>query len=146
MENVIFLDVDGVLNNYESQSKGIQIIPEKVQMIDRLAQECDAQIILSSTWRMGWSAVEARNFFWRCGLTAAKRFRGFTPVDRKAGNRGVEIDTWLEEHDGFYNNYVILDDDTDDIHQKRNTVKIHGPIGLTPEDVEKARKILSRRS
>ena len=58
--NVIFLDIDGVLNSYcyfESinQSQGAlehtEIRVHHVQLLSKIYHTCDAKIVLASSWR-----------------------------------------------------------------------------------------------
>ena len=55
---VIFLDVDGVLNTKYSKSRCgrfIGIDKDKVAQLKRIVDETDAEIVLSSTWRLGYN-------------------------------------------------------------------------------------------
>ena len=119
--NLIFLDVDGVLNNWHSMADGIHIIPEKCKMIERLCKECDAKVVISSTWRIGETLETMQKFFWRVGLSS-NYVIGLTPrlVDKDmfpeaTDTRGYEILQWLHENpEGLCcDNYVIIDDDAD---------------------------------
>lgn len=57
--NIIFLDIDGVLNEAFSQSRAphgcIGVDNDKVQRLKKIIDTTGAKIVLCSTWRMGWS-------------------------------------------------------------------------------------------
>lgn len=149
---VVMLDVDGVLNNRVSMflaTNGVH--PGKkptfytmdvgcVRLFKVLLDETESKFVISSSWRKETISASTRVFdamSW-CGFTDAKDYCvGVTP--RLAGNRGVEIDWWLNKHPT--DNFVILDDDSFDIHQKDQFVLTEHEVGLTVEDVYKTIKI-----
>lgn len=53
-KNVIFLDVDGVLNNDDENTDSGEYIIE--EYVSNLAASCDAEIVLTSSWRSGLGA------------------------------------------------------------------------------------------
>jgi hypothetical protein len=134
MRNLIFLDVDGVLNCqlfYESKQfkdyreakktmrKGVkakeierldyyagQICKSRVALLNELCSETDSAIVVSSTWRSGKSVQELQEIFNYCGAT-------FKVID-KTGHcpsrvRGVEIKQWLENNTEQYFNVKYYD-------------------------------------
>lgn len=145
---VVFLDIDGVLNNRKSltaaATNGIfptgnatfhTVDPECVARLRKLIETTGASIVVSSTWRMFMDEVH-RALEW-CGWKDA-------PIIGRTGNfgsRGIEIDTWLK-HNPDVTQYVILDDDSFDIHQKTHLVKTMHEAGLTDDDCIVAQKIL----
>lgn len=53
-ESVIFLDIDGVLNNDDAQTEnGEYIVSEYVQNLAKLVELTNAKIVLTSSWRKG---------------------------------------------------------------------------------------------
>ena len=48
---IIFLDIDGVLNNYNTLGEGANWEPDLVKILNRIIKETKAKIVLSSTWR-----------------------------------------------------------------------------------------------
>lgn len=147
---VIFLDIDGVLNNRKSMNAAFNhavfptgnnmchtVDPDCVARLKKLVSNTGASIVVSSTWRLFMDEVY-RAFKW-CkwddvpiiGKTA------------KFGARGAEIDAWLE-HNPEVTQYVILDDDSFDIHQKTHFVKTMHEFGLTDDDCKNAQYILER--
>lgn len=119
--NIIFLDVDGVLNSMpycESLKKSEpynEISDFHLQMLAKIYHTCHAKIVLSSTWRTldDESDKAAYPMYQYLAHSLAKydmKIISKTPV--LGMNRPLEIKTWLEEHSGEGEmNYIILDDD-----------------------------------
>lgn len=122
-KNIIFLDIDGVLNcqiyydttrfkDYREAKKTLrkevkserierldyyasQICKERIKMLNGLCEETNAVIVVSSTWRSNQTVEELQEMFNYCGAT----FK----VISKTGYcdcrvRGVEIKQWLEKN------------------------------------------------
>ena len=142
-KNLIFLDIDGVLNcqlHFQSQqfesyqdakkqlkkavkSKEIerleyyqsQICKERMEWFNQLCEETNSVVVLSSTWRKIDGIEEILKL---CGAT-------FQLVGKtgqcNCGNRGCEIQQWLETnckelfgvHGSDFYRYAIIDDDSD---------------------------------
>ena len=117
---VIFLDVDGVLNNmtwakkmYEEE--GIPVFRNDILcessllLLQKLVQETDAEIVLSSSWRRIPSA--------RANLVKTLEKYGMTihsDTPYVGGIRGEDIARWMKRNrDIKLEAYVILDDDSD---------------------------------
>lgn len=51
-EKIIFLDIDGVLNNAKSDISDLFVIEtDLLQILKKIVDSTDASIVLSSTWR-----------------------------------------------------------------------------------------------
>jgi predicted mannosyl-3-phosphoglycerate phosphatase (HAD superfamily) len=50
---IIFLDIDGVLNNYNTLGEGLNWESNAVKILKRIIKETGAKVVLSSTWRRG---------------------------------------------------------------------------------------------
>ena len=150
--NLIFLDVDGVLNHWACMANGLHIDTDKCLMIKRLCKECDAQVVISSTWRIGETLESMQRFFYRVGLESVAII-GLTPrlVDKDVfpeatDIRGYEILQWLYDNpEGVGANYVIIDDDSDMTPEQleNNFVKTDMRTGFTWRDYDKCVKILT---
>jgi len=145
--NVLFLDIDGVLNSAESRARGTTpedavFDPIAVARLDRIVVATGARIVVSSAWRC-MNDAEAY-------IDGLLRERGFhhglldvTPehCDPRRGNRGREIDAWLARH--AVGRFVIVDDEWDfDEHHRPYLVKTCFATGLLDEHVEAAISIL----
>lgn len=114
---VIFLDFDGVLNSLRSTlamggSNRHQFDAVAVNLVSRLAKGADANVVVSSAWRIGSDVPELRGILSSYSCSLASRVISMTPRGR--GKRGEEIAQWLAENPNDHNrSYVIIDDDSD---------------------------------
>lgn len=130
--NIIFLDMDGVVNSEETfkQAKNDELflkkcledrsIPflinpflrDKVNEILKTVPDC--KVVWSSTWRMGLrdSKVLIEGFYNKCGFEKDS-FLGYTPIKYKF--RCMEILDWLNSLGEKYKveKCAIIDDDSD---------------------------------
>ena len=123
--NIIFLDIDGVLNSmaYFERNKGkghMEISDYHLQMLAQIYRSMDSKIVLSSSWRELDVPSDVHVYrMYQYLLDELARYNmeiiSKTPVINM--NRPLEIKTWLEENpqeDPF--SVVILDDDFDYCH------------------------------
>lgn len=118
MRPIIFLDFDGVLNSLRSvlatgRGGGHSPDPMAVGLMARLARHADANVVVSSAWRIGVTLDSLRETLTRWnGVDIADRVIDKTPQHGEC--RGAEIAQWLAEHPSQHNGcYVIVDDDAD---------------------------------
>ncbi len=121
--NVIFLDVDGVLNSYKFAEKmreeGVDVFREDIlntkslRLLKQLCEKSGAIIVLSSSWRR---IPEARKNLVSQLQNFGLEIHSDTP--HRGGCRGNDITGWFNRHpDISVEHYVILDDDSDmDVH------------------------------
>ncbi len=140
---IIFLDVDGVLNSTASIAMGVHLQPEKVMLVDLLAELMDAHIVISSTWRHMWVYRDLVELFRITGIRDAQRIVATTPRNIGATCRGEEIQTILDDETYAPDQYVILDDDSDFLpHQMPHLVQTDMRTGMTQDHFHKAIKVL----
>jgi hypothetical protein len=148
---VIFLDFDGVLNypsiwgKYRGRLEEA-LCPILTTKVGQLAAECDAKVVISSTWRKSFDLQELSSFLILKGFTDAdSRVIGITPDLGYQHHRQDEILLWLAGHPEV-TEFVILDDDTAEDRRWEKAagafVKINDQTGITDADIEKARAIL----
>ena len=123
---LIFLDVDGVLNNRRSMLAGVDLDPLCVHELRRILSITKARVVLSSVWRLyPQFLAQVRK--------AVPEFTGWKTPEIRNVCRGEEIATWLDL--GWSENveqYCILDDDADMLeHQKPFLVQTTFEEGLT---------------
>lgn len=108
---VIFLDIDGVLNNAETfvALGSNPLDPQAVRLFLGLVADTGAKVVLSSTWRIVEEAVDKLR---RNGILDAAHADWHTVWCVGGGHWGREIAEWLSRHFEV-TNYVILDDDSD---------------------------------
>lgn len=157
---IIFLDFDGVLNSeidyrwqVEHEGKELNdledISPRCVGLINGLIKETEAEVVISSTWRLTRTPEQLQELLEKFGFTG--KIIGVTPSLGEYRVRGNEIMAWIEQNISFeerYNSnlfrYVILDDDSDMLlWQSDNYIHVDGYIGLTPNVIYKATRKLN---
>jgi len=122
--NVIFLDIDGVLNtagslrrSLENQSySGFHLSFDHgaVENLNKVVESTKAHIVIISSWRFHHTVESMQQLFTENGIRA--NINGFTGscfenVDRiQRHNREQEILNWLEEQHETPN-FVVLDDE-----------------------------------
>ena len=155
---VIFLDIDGVLNEEKSRSrccgyKGID--DKKVENLAKIVKSTGAKIVLISTWKDDWRKTDkARQGMMANYLDKKLKKQGLVvldkteSVDKASGfhlSRGEGILQYLSTH--TVEKHVILDDyqfDYDSCGLTGNYVKTDSKDGgLTEELSQKAIKILN---
>jgi len=138
--NIIFLDIDGVLNNYSSKSNGLlkeqqdthyPLLwePDLVEILNRIVKETEAKIVLSSTWRSFKDAYDV--------IVNDMKIHISDETPDTAKTRGHEIQTWLDDNP-FVDKFVILDDEADMDHLKSHLLQTDPKIGLTNEIADEA--------
>lgn len=130
---IIFLDIDGVMNNIMTWPKnaGRQWIdPKAVKRLNKITQTTGSVIVISSTWRRFW---DVELILKKAGVTA--EIIGTTPF-LASEERGSEIGRWLSRNGA--EKFVILDDDTDMGYLSPALIKTEWDEGLQDRHVKKA--------
>jgi hypothetical protein len=151
---IIFLDIDGVLNNqimYENREDVIggkgKISKKCLEILNGLIADTGAKIVISSAWR---SDDDIEDYLYGIGLKG--EIIGKTPRLGKYSLRGNEIYAWLMENDSLFgkpyhdfHSFVILDDDSDMLlWHRENFFHTDSYSGLTPNIAYKAKRFLNR--
>jgi hypothetical protein len=151
--NVIFLDIDGVLNSRRSVVSGYRqapvddgvsarmasrLDPIAVGLVNRLAVIADAKIVICSAWRVGMTVDGLQKLLGSAGLIS-ERLVGFT--DNKPGMRGEQIARYLSTYPNI-KNYVWFDDEDDKL-PGQNLVQTNCENGLCWAEYAAACKIFS---
>lgn len=144
--NLIFLDVDGVLNSHRKLKEVYDIThkphsgykypfdEKSLKNLKRLVEETDSKLVITSVWRKD---EEGRDTL----VNALKEYEldqyiiGYTPILNK--RRGIEIQAYLEQLD-YIPNFIILDDNSDMEELINHLVKTNIKVGLTESNVEEA--------
>ena len=149
---VIFCDVDGVLNNNETEERtpgGFRGISDAlVEKLWKIADSCGAKIVISSDWRLlRYNPARKQDYDYLAEKLEAggmPEISGHTD-DISWKLRGTEIRKYLEDHPEI-TEYVILDDipfaDFADDELLPHLVLTDTRLGLSDEDVRKAVTIL----
>ena len=112
--NVIFLDIDGVLNCTKTKTRcprGYYFVEDVfLERLKRIVDATDAKLILSSDWRLLKGKEDGQETY--DALLAALAKFGMSVEDHTPDmhyRRGKEIQAWLREHPEV-SGFVILDD------------------------------------
>lgn len=157
--NIIFLDIDGVLNSnfWEKEhqkeiSNGTLIDVEKIELLSELTSEFVAKIVLHSGWKYWFDenlrplrleAERLQEMLGEYGLSIEAVTPDFASEEIKQNKKfslikAKEILTWIEEHPD--SSWVVLDDL--DLHNEivaEHQIMTDNSVGLTVEDIDKAR-------
>ena len=141
---ILFLDIDGVLNHYSTYyafrddigcasphllhtGKNPGLDPIAVKLLQNVVNKYEFQIVLSSTWRIGYTDEEIINH-WKVGMSMYYGWTnplmpiiGSTPdlcAQQDSGiwvskTRGQEIQHFIDNYEKEITDYVIIDDDGD---------------------------------
>jgi hypothetical protein len=134
--NVIFTDIDGVLNLNVGSTRAWS--PSAIDIYDRICEEFDLKPVISSTWRTNHTKQELQRIFDYWGIQTP--IYDYTPI-LPSEPRGVEIELWLRENP--CDKWIVLDDNVSGITPYvSNVIKCRGWLGLTEDDYFEVRKIL----
>ena len=150
--NIIFLDIDGVIQSprycvaIDETGWLSAFEPAAMHMVQRLALDAKAQIVISSSWRIGATDRQLKQLFRCCGFKQiATSFHGdwqTKQINGFSSKRGHEIAEWLSRHPEV-ERYVILDDDSDMLpEQAESFVHTDSHNGMLLQHYDAARKIL----
>lgn len=156
---VMFLDIDGVLNNTQNIKKyrlffrgkrRLLVDVKPVFYFKKLLKEIEknnmeVKIVISSSWRVGNIPADWKKLF-KHYFNNEEIVIGRTPYLYK--DRGIEILELLEiakEKGDIIDDYIVLDDDIEDIINHINTekiMKINRRYGLTGKNIKEILKKL----
>ena len=149
----IFLDIDGVVNCYDTKerapSKVVGVEQRLIALIKQIVDATGAKLVLSSTWRKDWAFDLLDGIDWRYLRDEfAKQdlyFMDYTP-SRRDSHRGEEIKEWLESTEYEVESYVVIDDEMFDIWELHggHMVQTSAATGIKPGAVKMAIDILTK--
>lgn len=149
---LIFLDVDGVLNNRKAFKKGKQdgfphgpcLVwdPDCINRLNNIIEKTGAKIVVSSTWRLYNDAYKVLTEV----MGIKGEFIGCTPDHIRRphpSSRGGEINEWLTLEKLEKSPFVILDDDSDMDKYMNKLVLTDTEAGLQDREMNKAIEMLN---
>jgi len=131
---VIFLDIDGVLAPIRRWDRYGDLDPECVRVLNEIAAQGEADVVVSSTWRHGRTVAELQMILGAAGFTGSVVDK--TPVGAPGANRGDEIAAWLTAN--TVAGFVIIDDHVGMGALAAHLVLTHPARGLRPDDAPRA--------
>ena len=147
--NIIFLDVDGVLNcehpsdgdfTFHELHKGEGLLNSNcILRLKHILETVDnSKIVLSSTWRTySWRIEKLKFYFNKFGIKDPNIIIDITP---RIGTRTKDISTWLDNNRDIVNRYVAIDDY---LLELDSSVRTEPRIGLSNKDAANAIRLLS---
>lgn len=146
---VIFLDIDGVLNNANTKDRtpdkfiGIEDIFVK-RLVD-IVRSTKAKVVLSSSWRT--MKEDEPDYIYMIDKLKSKGIELYSYTTKKGWNRAEQIKNWLSDKPEV-DNFIILDDEFElefaESDYTDNLVKTEYAIGLTEEKKQEAINKLSK--
>jgi hypothetical protein len=139
---VLFLDIDGVLNNFHQRNFGETYSPPACDALNSIIKRTPGlKIVISSAWRR-WGTKYMRDVLKKNGIIDAETIVIDCTGDEH-GPRGDQIQFWLDRNPGT-TNMVILDDESDMGKLMNKLVKTNSFVGLTSSDADKAVEMLKK--
>lgn len=150
---IIFMDIDGVLNNHDfgTEAQSCKIDPACVQRMNRIIRETDARVVLSSAWRymVHGHAMTLEGFHYMLrthgfigSLNGCHRLIvDLTCRDGDIPGRPDQIKAWLANCIPPGPAYVIVDD-LDEVWKGLHIVQPLSHEGLTDAQADEAIRIL----
>lgn len=159
--NIIFLDIDGVLNKgkdncsqnrYRYDDKWSHptdkfdlyyIDPDLAKMLSQFIEENDLKIVISSTWRYDKTLTQLKELFGNRFLPA-ERIIGVTP--ELGGYRRDEIRYFLFNVEFPIDKFIIIDDDPNaNVKDKRGKfIQTSFYKGLTYKHIQQMKAFLNK--
>jgi hypothetical protein len=160
---VIFLDIDGTINDKNKHPNGYNgIKSECAYRLNRIISSTGAKLVISSAWRYLYlkASMTIQGFEYLLvthGVDAEKRILDILPVDREDQDRGKLISEWLNRNNNASKyRYVVLDDGGTDGGKPDGewtdiginaaghpVVWTDSKVGLTDADADRAIEILN---
>lgn len=160
---IIFLDIDGVLNNadyYKTKdlsthhNEQSHFDTKNVSALNKIISETNAKVVLSSAWRLIKSVDETNQLFKEIGIKAEviSATESLHYKDTfKLAPRGLEILKWIKDnHRTLKNgleNYVIIDDEDDILDiQEGHFLQVDDKVGLTESNADEVIDFLNNNT
>jgi len=150
---LIFLDLDGVVNNRTTMdrvvidpSRPLDIVdPINVKAFNRISDQTGAWIVVSSTWRYRYPARSMMQVVLG-SLGIHGMIEGCTPrLPGENVTRGEEIQAWFDAHPEWKNaEFIVVDDSSDISPFEDRFVHVSFETGLTEEDADRAIAMLGK--
>lgn len=102
MKSIIFLDIDGVLvssalTKYRNYIDGeYDFIPQAVEALNELVEALEAEIVITSTWRIGRSVELLQDILELRGVEGKVIGKTESSYTSAEGGRGQEIREWMD--------------------------------------------------
>jgi hypothetical protein len=158
---IIFLDCDGVLNNYSTHTRSRLGDPRapflsEDRLVNRLQDfvfETNAIVCISSTWRKrcrstpksAWRETQRRDMMRLIGPWLddfIPRTGAWRTPSMLSGFRGSEIAEWFRMYPKYAGSHHVIFDDDRDFYEDQPFVHVNPEFGLRDCDIIDARAML----
>jgi hypothetical protein len=106
VRNILFLDIDGVLNSLSSNAELSEDLLKNLKVI---VDHFKCEIVISSSWRCYEDSLKTLTYAFE--EHNIPRWKSITPD--LCGERWTEIKGWIDENVNELCNVIVLDDDID---------------------------------
>lgn len=143
---IVFLDIDGCLNNHDRMlTLYCGIHKDKIDLLNQIIERTGCKIVISSAWRymIHMGEMTYRGFEYMLvthGLMYNNTIIGATRTDQVLYERELQIKDWLARTEHKIDRWVVVDDLNLNIE---NLVKTNGEVGLTQDNVNEVVRILN---
>jgi len=121
--NIVFLDIDGVLNNFMTTEKSPMgftgIDSDKVSILSKVVKGLNAVIVLTTDWKLDWDFDKTKCT--KDGLYMENKLKEFglniygKTYEEKQQDRCKGIMEWMNNQKEKIDKFIILDDNEFDI-------------------------------
>lgn len=134
--NVIFTDIDGVLNPHWKTKWS----KTAIEQYNKICRDFDLTPVITSTWRTNHTIEELQEIFTKQGIE--RPIYDYTPHIDQA-DRGLEIKEWLGKNK--VDKYLVIDDKISNIAPYiDNIVQCRSWIGLSKDEYEEIKLIMNK--
>lgn len=140
-DNIIFLDIDGVLNTKESWKIPFSLDKDCIKTFSSFINKCkkSPKIVLTSSWKTGFSSLPEYETPQLQSLRKELAVYNVSILGRTKdlGNRIAEINDYLQNHE--VESYAVIDDDLAEYTREylKKVSLINAGAGFTENDEKK---------
>lgn len=136
---IIFLDIDGVLNQLQ---RNYYLDDKCIENLGILCKKLSATVVLTSSWRLGYTNLG------KCTPQIEKLKEKFCKYNIKIvgrtknlGNRELEIQQYIKDNN--ISNYVVIDDDKTEFKNNSigNIYFVNSKTGFIKNDIKQIIKL-----
>lgn len=115
--NVIFFEVDGVLNFDGSEAKApdntLGIAESRVKLLKKMVDEANYRLVLVGSWKKDWDFDDSKCTVKGAYLNKKLRRRGLHILDKTKDLNSTEeeITDWLNRHPNIEKHSVVMNGD-----------------------------------
>lgn len=148
---IIFLDIDGVLNNHTANSiyDKNSTLPQCIEFLNSILLSTFAQIVIISNWSQQLTLSQLQEMLIERGLLANSIVGVIEPteiIQNGLTYSTIEKDKFIQAYVEIHNlkNYLIIDDNlSSDLLDQSKIIKPDTHIGLTKEHIKLSINILN---